>query len=57
MLTEILEETEEQGEPSPVVAAKKAYQACMDTGNLSLYIPWLLFVYCVCLVLYLKNLV
>ncbi|GFG28564.1 hypothetical protein Cfor_10702 [Coptotermes formosanus] len=33
-LKEILEEAEEPGEPSPVVAAKKAYQACMDTDYL-----------------------
>jgi hypothetical protein len=53
VLTEILEEAVEPGEPFPVAAAKKAYQACMDTGKSLLDIPVIsICVLCACLILY-----
>jgi len=33
VLTEILEEAEKPDESFPVAAAKRMYQACMDTGK------------------------
>jgi hypothetical protein len=38
-ITEILEGADDPGEPFPVRAAKRTYQACMDTGKSLLDIP------------------
>ena len=52
MLIEILEEAEEPGEPFPVAAAKKAYQACMDIGKSLLDFPIIpVCALCACLIL------